>query len=75
MSDRRRIDTLAALVRDGMYPIDATVIAEAIDTRRRARSLIVSSEFRSDSRDTQVRSFRATRSAPSFRLAHGGRRR
>jgi hypothetical protein len=73
MSDSRRTAAVAALVRDGIYPIDAHAVACAICARAAVRAWVPSSGSHTEDRKPRIRSFHASRNAPSFRLA-GNRR-
>lgn len=71
----RRTASIAALVREGQYVVDPGAVAAAMRARAALKALVPSTQFRSDERLQPVRSFRATRQASSFRLAHGSARR
>lgn len=67
------IELLTQLVRDSVYTIDETAVAEAIVARSVARSVLPDTRFRndlrrSDERDAEVRSFRPSRRVRSFHL-------
>ncbi len=63
----RRAQLIRQLVLDSQYVIDEDMVAAAILARGAARSLICETAFRNDAREAQVRSFRPTREARSFR--------
>ena len=63
----RRAQLLRQLVLDSQYVIDEELIAAAILARSTARSLVSEAVFRNDARNPQVRSFRPSRQARSFR--------
>jgi len=80
----RRAQLLRQLVLDSQYVVDEELVAAAILARSTARSLISEAAFRNDLRGgndaggPQVRSFRPTKQARSFRpcnlqRAHDGR--
>ncbi len=62
-----RAQLIRQLVLDSQYVIDEEVVAAAILARGAARTLICEAAFRNDTRGAQVRSFRPTREARSFR--------
>jgi hypothetical protein len=64
---QRQIQLIQQLVRDSQYAIDATAVADAILLRAKARHTVVGTTFRNDPRAPQVRSFRPSRQARSFR--------
>lgn len=71
----RQIRTLRQLVLDSQYAVDETTVAEAILARATARRAVMGTTFRNDIRtaardevrDPQVRSFRPSSKARSFR--------
>ena len=69
-----RIATIKKLVADGVYPIDANVVAEAIVVRSKARRLLPDVTLRAEPCKPEVRSFRPHRGARSFRLVRAQRR-
>jgi hypothetical protein len=73
---QRQIQLLRQLVLDSQYAVDEGVVAEAIIARATARGAVEGVSFRNDlhssrARDTQVRSFRPTSRARSFRPCIG----
>jgi hypothetical protein len=72
---QRQIRLLRQLVLDSQYAVDETTVAEAILARAAARRAVVGIAFRNDLRiatrddapEPQVRSFRPTAHARSFR--------
>jgi hypothetical protein len=69
-----RVKVLRELVTEGLYPVEAPRVAEAILARSRARKVMGGAEFRNECTAPTVRSFRVDTHARSFRL-HTGRRR
>ena len=63
-----RTSALGRLLRDSLYVVDETAVAEAMIMRARARWIVPEVSFRSEER-TVVRSFRRDANARSFRLA------
>lgn len=72
-SMQRQIHLLRQLVEDSQYAVDATTVAEAIVARAVARRSVMGTTFRNDVRaePPQVRSFRPTSKARSFRPCTG----
>lgn len=72
-SMHRQIQLLGELVRESQYAVDAEAVADAIVARAMARRAVIGTTFRNDARPvgTQVRSFRPTRKARSFRPCTG----
>ena len=72
-SMQRQIHLLRQLVEDAQYAVDATTVAEAIVARAVARRSVMGTTFRNDVRaePPQVRSFRPTSKARSFRPCTG----
>jgi hypothetical protein len=70
---QRQIQLLRQLVLDSQYAIDDASIAEAILARAAARHTVMGTAFRNDARGPQVRSFRPTRHARSFRPCNAKR--
>lgn len=64
---QRQIQLLRQLVLDSQYAIDAAVVADAIVARAMTRRGVMGAAFRNDVRRPQVRSFRPSRQARSFR--------
>lgn len=70
---QRQIQLLRQLLLDSQYAIDASAVADAILARAAARRAVLGTTFRNDLRSLrdvggpQVRSFRPTRHARSFR--------
>jgi hypothetical protein len=64
---QRQIQLLRQLVLDSQYAVDPTCVADAILTRAAMRRAILGVSFRNDPRAPQVRSFRPSRQARSFR--------
>jgi len=69
-----RLANIQQLVAESTYPIDESVIAEAILVRAAARRLVPDLAFRQAPAQPEVRSFRPHRGARSFRLARVRRR-
>jgi hypothetical protein len=74
----QRAQLLRQLVLDSQYVVDEELVANAILARATARRLVPEATFRNDLRGVQVRSFRPTKLARSFRpcnlpAAEGGR--
>ncbi|MFZ2112843.1 MAG: hypothetical protein WAU77_03815 [Solirubrobacteraceae bacterium] len=69
----RQIQLLGELIRDSQYAVDSEAVADAIVARAMARRAVIGTTFRNDARPagTQVRSFRPTRKARSFRPCTG----
>jgi hypothetical protein len=63
----QRAQLLRQLVLGSHYIVDEQLVAAAILARGRTRSLVSEAAFRNDARGPQVRSFRPTRQARSFR--------
>jgi hypothetical protein len=63
----QRIQLLRQLVLDSQYVVDENALADAIVARVLARRLVPELRFRNDSRGPQVRSFRPSAHARSFR--------
>jgi hypothetical protein len=70
---QRQIQLLRQLVEDSQYAVDATTVADAIVARAVARRAVMGTTFRNDVRTEppQVRSFRPTSKARSFRPCTG----
>jgi hypothetical protein len=64
---QRQIQLLRQLVLDSQYAVDPEAVADAVLARATARRLVRGIAFRNDPRGPQVRSFRPTRQARSFR--------
>jgi hypothetical protein len=64
---QRQIQLLRQLILDSQYAVDAGAVAEAILTRAATRRAVMGTTFRNDLRGPEVRSFRPTRHARSFR--------
>ncbi|HEY5287646.1 MAG TPA: hypothetical protein VIJ50_11130, partial [Solirubrobacteraceae bacterium] len=60
-------------IRESQYAVDSEAVADAIVARAIARRAVLGTTFRNDARSvsTQVRSFRPTRKARSFRPCTG----
>jgi hypothetical protein len=69
MQDRVRV--LKQLVRESLYVVDDTAVADAIVLRAMLRRTVPEPTFRSERRPSQVRSFRRDPGARSFRLSSG----
>ncbi|HEY3971149.1 MAG TPA: hypothetical protein VGL79_07095 [Solirubrobacteraceae bacterium] len=69
----RQIQLIQELIRDSQYAVDAEAVADAIVARAMARRAVMGTTFRNDIRGLapQVRSFRPTRQARSFRPCTG----
>jgi hypothetical protein len=63
----RQIQLIRELVDESQYAVDAAAVADAIIARALARKTVTGVSFRNDVRVPQVRSFRPTRQARSFR--------
>lgn len=72
-SIHRQIQLLKELVSDAQYAVDERAVADAILARALARRAVTGATFRNDMRGPgpQVRSFRPTRKARSFRPCTG----
>jgi len=81
---QRQIQLLRQLILDSQYAVDASAVADAILARAAARRAVVEITFRNDLRalrdevrdevrGPQVRSFRPTRHARSFRPCNAKR--
>jgi hypothetical protein len=72
-SMQRQIQLLKELVSESQYAVDAEVVANAILARAMARQAVIGTTFRNDIQGPmpQVRSFRPTRKARSFRPCTG----
>jgi len=68
----QRAQLLRQLVLDSQYVIDEEILAEAIVARAATRRLVSGAVFRNDMRCPQVRSFRPSRHARSFRPCNVG---
>jgi len=64
---QRQIQLLRQLVLDSQYAVDPASVADAILTRAATRRAVLGTAFRNDPRAPQVRSFRPSRQARSFR--------
>lgn len=64
---QRQIQLLRQLVLDSQYAVDPTSVADAILMRGATRRAVLGTTFRNDPRAPQVRSFRPSRQARSFR--------
>jgi hypothetical protein len=67
---QRQIQLIRELVEESQYAVDAAVVADAIVVRALARRNVAGTTFRNDvqpPQPPQVRSFRPTRQARSFR--------
>ncbi len=66
---QRQIQLLRQLLEDSQYAVDPATVADAILARALARRLVMGTTFRNDVRAerAQVRSFRPSRHARSFR--------
>lgn len=69
-----RTKNLRDLVREDLYIVDPSAVAEAILVRSLARRVLPEVRFGSMPQVPQVRSFRPQRGARSFRLTRGERR-
>lgn len=71
-----RVRTLKEVIDKSLYVVDERDVASAIVLRAMSKSLVPLPAFRPADRELQVRSFRRTREARSFRLcgAPGERR-
>jgi hypothetical protein len=69
----RQIELIRELIRDSQYTVDVEAVAEAIVSRAVTRQVVTGTTFRNDIRGLapQVRSFRPTRQARSFRPCTG----
>lgn len=70
---QRQINLLRQLLEDSQYAIDPAMVADAIVARAVARRTVMGTTFRNDVRTepAQVRSFRPTSKARSFRPCSG----
>jgi hypothetical protein len=70
---QRQIQLLRQLVEDSQYAVDAATVADAILARAMTRRAVMGTTFRNDVRAErlQVRSFRPTSKARSFRPCTG----
>jgi hypothetical protein len=70
---RRQIQLIQELLEESLYEVDAQAVAGAILARAATRRTVPGTTFRNDLRDEapQVRSFRPTRQARSFRPCGG----
>jgi len=64
---QRQIQLIRELVDASLYAVDAAAVADAIVTRALTRQAVVGTTFRNEVRAPQVRSFRPSRQARSFR--------
>jgi hypothetical protein len=64
---RTQVQRLRQLVLDSQYVVDEASLADAIIARATARRLVAGVAFRNDLGGPQVRSFRPSRHARSFR--------
>jgi hypothetical protein len=71
---QRQIQLLRQLLEDSQYAVDPSTVADAILARAMARRAVMGTAFRNDIRleRPQVRSFRPTRQARSFRPCTDG---
>lgn len=69
-----RTKNLRNLVRDDLYVVDPSAVAEAMIVRSLAQRVLPYMTFRGTPHVPQVRSFRPHRGARSFRLTRGERR-
>jgi hypothetical protein len=60
---------LRALIRDSLYVVDESSVANAIVTRGMVRLVVAEPAFRSEHKGPQIRSFRRDPGARSFRLS------
>lgn len=70
---RRQIQLIQELLEESLYEVDTRAVAGAILARATARRAVPGTEFRNDLPEEvpQVRSFRPTRRARSFRPCGG----
>lgn len=68
---QRQIQLIRELLEESQYRVDEAAVAEAIVARALARRTVTGTTFRNDVRAPQVRSFRPTRQARSFRPCSG----
>jgi len=73
MPRHSQIDRISQLVRDSLYAVDESIVAESILARASVRHYVAEHSFRNDEYGTErrasdVRSFRPTRRARSFHL-------
>ena len=78
MSRHSQIDRISQLVRESLYAVDESIVADAILARACVRHYVAEHSFRNDECETRlradnVRSFRPTRRARSFHLTDGRR--
>jgi hypothetical protein len=68
---QRQIQLLRQIILDSQYAVDEDTVADAIIARARARRAVIGMTFRNDVRkdvrEPQVRSFRPSNKARSFR--------
>ncbi len=64
---QRQIQLLRQLLLDSQYAVDPEAVADAILARAVTRRTVRGIAFRNDTRGPQVRSFRPTRHARSFK--------
>jgi hypothetical protein len=68
-----RLKVLKQLMRDSMYVIDESLVADAVVLRMNARDAVPDLTLRSDARGPLIRSFRRHDDARSFRLVGSSR--
>ena len=68
-----RTSALGRVLRDSLYVVDETAVAEAMLMRARTRWVVPEVTFRSENRGPVVRSFRRDANARSFKLARQSR--
>jgi hypothetical protein len=68
-----RVRVIRQVIDKSLYVVDERAIADAILVRALARQVIAEPCFRTDGRESQVRSFRPARDARSFRLCSSSR--
>jgi len=68
----QRAQLLRQLVLDSRYVVDERLVAAAVLARGEARRAMPEVSFRNDVREPQVRSFRPSRKARSFRPCNAG---
>jgi hypothetical protein len=64
---QRQVQLIRQLLEESQYAVDAEAVADAILARALVRGTVPGTSFRNDAKVPQVRSFRPTRQARSFR--------
>jgi hypothetical protein len=66
---KSRVGLLRALIRDSLYVVNESAVADAVVTRAMVRLVVAEPAFRSEHKGPQIRSFRRDPGARSFRLS------